>query len=281
MKIKFYFTIIIFFITCNFSIALNRYVDTYPDKKFFDLNNSNMEDIVYIIGLQLENNINYFLDPTDGYILVTTLENEDDLNVTCKLSRIIQQGIEYYFTKKGYRVKEINLRKESVLIKKKRGEFVLTRDISLLLKEYSAQAIITGTYSFLSQNEVFITLKVISSIDNTAISALSFTLMVPSRYKSLILSEYITQKKKIKKKIEQTKGPIESGIKILSKKNKSDIKIIQTRLKELGLYNWKIDGIWGKRTQRALETFKKVVGLRPYNTWDLTTQKALFKGTNL
>jgi len=208
-------------------------------------------------------------------ILISTLVNLNDFNETCELARIIKEGLSYYFIKKGYRIKEIRLRKDSVLIKKNRGEFALTRDIKLLLKEYNTQSLIVGTYIPISQREFFISLKIISNIDNGGISSFIFTIHIPRKYIKLILPQYI------KPAIEEKKGEIEKGKRILKKENKEDVKIVQARLKELGLYDGKIDGIWGKRTQRALELFKKAVGIKPENTWDLQTQKRLFKGTNM
>ena len=55
-----------------------------------------------------------------------------------------------------------------------------------------------------------------------------------------------------------------------------DVKSIQKRFKELGLYEYAIDGIWGKRSKKALEYFKKAHGLENYTQWDLETQKKLF-----
>ena len=293
MKIKSVFILFLLILSSSISfsgeieyitIKQNKYINPHEQITFFDLSTYNISDVIQLIALELENNINYVIPPSSS-LLITTLTNLNDFNTTCKLARIIQEGIGTYFTNKGYMVKEIRLRKDSILIKKKKGEFVLSRDLSLILDKYKVKGILSGTYTKINNNLLFITIKIISEQDNITLSSFSFTLYVPDNYKDLILPEKIKEvkKKKIQKKVKPKieGGPIELGIKILSKQNKEDVKLVQKRLKELGLYNWKIDGIWGKRTQKAVETFKKVVGLTPYDTWDMNTQKRLFKGTNL
>jgi len=257
------------------------YIDPYPNTTYFDLNTFTLVDVIQLIALELENRINYIIPPSSS-LLITTLTNLNDFNTTCKLARIIQEGIGTYFTNKGYLVKEIRLRKDSILVKKNKGEFALSRDLSLILNKYKVKGILTGTYTKINNNLLFITIKIIAEHGNITLSSISFTLNVPDEYNHLIMPEKIKEVKKQKKaKPKIQGGPIELGIKILSKQNKQDVKLIQKRLKELGLYNWKIDGIWGRRTQKAMETFKKIVGLFPYDRWDINTQKRLFKGTNL
>ncbi|GAB6162020.1 hypothetical protein JCM12298_11790 [Desulfothermus naphthae] len=265
-----------------FIIQQEKYINPGEEVSFFDLKTFNVSDVIQMISRNLEKNISLSKYDT---LLITTLTDLNNFNITCKLARIIQEGIASYFTREGYKVKEIRLRNYSLLIKKKRGEFALSRDLSLILSKYKSNTMLTGTYVQINNNLLFITLKIISLQNNVVLSSISFTLFLPEEYQSLILPERIKElKKKKKEKITKAKiegGPIELGVKILSKFNKDDIKLIQKRLKELGLYNLKIDGIWGKETQKAMETFKKIIGITPYNKWDLQTQKRLFKGTNM
>ncbi|GAB6887638.1 hypothetical protein JCM13304A_11360 [Desulfothermus okinawensis JCM 13304] len=267
------------------TITQTTYISPYQNINHFDLRTINLPNVISLIARQLENNINYLISPSSG-LLITTLSDLNDLNNTCRLARIIQDGLISYFTNKGYIVKEIELRKNSIIIKKKRGEFVLTRDLSKLMDKYSVQGIVTGTYSEITNNLFFVTIKIISQKDSAILSSISFSIYIPKTYGSLMIPEKIEKnidKSKLQQKINPKPigGPVELGLKILSKKNKQDVKLIQKRLKDLGLYNWKIDGIWGKRTQKAMEIFKKVIGLSPYNQWDINTQKKLFKGTNI
>lgn len=76
-------------------------------------------------------------------------------------------------------------------------------------------------------------------------------------------------------------GPVASGSVFLNPFLKLDARIIQKRLADLGYYDLKIDGIFGKNSQKAIQKFKKNNGLRDNATWDIQTQKLLFKGSDL
>lgn len=55
----------------------------------------------------------------------------------------------------------------------------------------------------------------------------------------------------------------------------SNIKAVQTRLAELGYYNYKVDGIWGSRTLSAVKRFQKDYGLTQDGIVGARTEKAL------
>ncbi|MCF6245921.1 MAG: peptidoglycan-binding protein [Desulfobacula sp.] len=76
-------------------------------------------------------------------------------------------------------------------------------------------------------------------------------------------------------------GSFSSGMVFLNPAVAKDAKIIQKRLSELGFYTMKIDGAFGKGSQRSLMAFKKTNGLAKNSVWNLKTQKALFKGSGL
>jgi hypothetical protein len=61
----------------------------------------------------------------------------------------------------------------------------------------------------------------------------------------------------------------------------SDAVKIQRRLADLGYYTLKVDGAFGKGSRAALKAFRQNAGLGGDSRWDLTTQKALFRGTGL
>jgi N-acetylmuramoyl-L-alanine amidase len=55
----------------------------------------------------------------------------------------------------------------------------------------------------------------------------------------------------------------------------ANIRVVQTRLAELGYYNYKIDGIWGSRTRAAVIKFQKAKGLVADGIVGAKTEKAL------
>jgi N-acetylmuramoyl-L-alanine amidase len=56
---------------------------------------------------------------------------------------------------------------------------------------------------------------------------------------------------------------------------KANIKLVQTRLKELGYYTISVDGIWGSKTLAAVKKFQKDYGLTADGIVGKNTEKAL------
>lgn len=56
---------------------------------------------------------------------------------------------------------------------------------------------------------------------------------------------------------------------------KDNIRIVQTRLKELGLYKISVDGVWGSKTRTGVINFQKSKGLKADGIVGANTEKAL------
>jgi peptidoglycan hydrolase-like protein with peptidoglycan-binding domain len=89
------------------------------------------------------------------------------------------------------------------------------------------------------------------------------------------------QKKLFAKQVALNTGPISSGDKLLDPRREPDARLIQTRLRELGFYGGKIDGLFGQGSYRALENYTLSAGIPGSGQWNLDVQKQLFKGTGL
>ncbi|MFW6005510.1 MAG: peptidoglycan-binding domain-containing protein [Desulfonatronovibrionaceae bacterium] len=76
-----------------------------------------------------------------------------------------------------------------------------------------------------------------------------------------------------------SEGPLASGAMLLVITDNQDASRIQARLKDLGFYTMKVDGIWGPGSKGALEKFQMSSGLQPSGKWDMGTQMKLFAGT--
>lgn len=79
----------------------------------------------------------------------------------------------------------------------------------------------------------------------------------------------------------KVEGPLASGSVFLNPSLKSDARIIQKRLADLGYYKSTVDGSFGKGSQQAVLRYKTEKGLPRNTTWDIQTQKALFEGSGL
>lgn len=238
---------------------------------------TSIEKISNKIGSEIYENITSTINKTLPIAYCTFVEL-DNFEHTSSFGKIIGDSLGEYLSRRGYKVIETQLRVKSIAIKKDLGQFGLTRDMNLLRKNFNIQALLVGTYELVNKNSVYISAKLISTFDNSILSSCSFHFGVHNSLKNLFQPESY-HKKKIKKINHQ--GSLGSGEKLLTLDSTQDIRTIQNRLKELGLYEYKIDGIWGKRSKKALKLFKKAHGLAKINKWDLKTQKKLFKGTGL
>lgn len=82
----------------------------------------------------------------DMPILITTFVDNNNLEQTSQLGRILQEHIASRFVQLGYTVREIKL-SSTLNIEQKSGETILSRDLSQLKTGQQAQAILAGTYS--------------------------------------------------------------------------------------------------------------------------------------
>jgi len=98
---------------------------------------------------------------------------------------------------------------------------------------------------------------------------------------SVIRSELVRDRQRLQQEAQQIVNSWrkESGV-FLDPNNHTDALMIQTRLKELGYYRNKIDGILGQGSRNALMAVKKDIGLSDTDEWDLVTQFKLFPETS-
>lgn len=256
------------------------WANTYP---------SGIDGASQAAGDMLEKNRLYYLDRTLP-ILSTSFVNLDDLKETSAFGRLMGVRVASRFSQHGYRVVESRLGKGSMIIQKKNGEFVLSKETARLDGSHDAQAIIVGTYSF-GEDRAYISARIVGIRDNTVISSYDFSMRMDETLKQLAgkkagcviatrkgveISDIEESKTEISKSEKGGKNPISNGSILLELSNPLAAKIIQTQLSRLGYYKWKIDGIWKTRSQRALAAFKKEKKLPNATRWDLETQVALF-----
>jgi len=80
-------------------------------------------------------------------VVTATFVNLDDVTTSSKLGRLFGECSSSRLTQKGYDVVALKLRKDSIVIQPGSGEFVLSRDMSLLKQKYCADAVLVGTYT--------------------------------------------------------------------------------------------------------------------------------------
>ncbi|MBW1780234.1 MAG: hypothetical protein JRL30_05800 [Deltaproteobacteria bacterium] len=274
---------------------------------------SRLVKAAYAAADHMENNLVYKLDRVIP-ILSTGFVNLDNRKGS-SFGRLLGEQVASRFSQHGYKVIDLRAEKSGLFEKKANDKPGLSRETKGIsaLCAYDAQAIIVGDY-VVSDDLAYVSVRLIRIPDSSILTSCDFTVRLDGALKEMAKRappdhaltqppvktkaakptegkpsdkgpeqkphETKTTKKLLKKPVEKPKnGPFATGTIPLNPRNRLAAKIIQTRLAELGFYKAKIDGIWKHDSQEALKEFKKAKGLRYAFTWDMKTQKALFRGT--
>jgi hypothetical protein len=138
----------------------------------------NLISLSYKMAEKLEENASPRLMPRnpDQPVLVATFVNNNDLNMTSRFGLILQEHIASRFVQMGYVVREIKLRKD-LLIRKKTGEILLSRDLKDLQPTLTAQAALVGTYSF-TNRIMYLSARLINPETSDIISSVDYRLVM-------------------------------------------------------------------------------------------------------
>ncbi len=98
-------------------------------------------------------------------ILVTTMVNNDNLDQSSSFGRSFQNNIIAGFVSRGIAVREVKLRRNT-LVEIQKGEFMLTRDLRALANKQRAQAIVVGTYT-IANRFMYLSVRLVSPLDQT------------------------------------------------------------------------------------------------------------------
>jgi len=127
------------------------------------------------------------LDPRQP-IIVASLVNIDDLT-SSRLGRLISEQLMTRLVESGFTVTELKLR-ESIYIRHKEGELMLSREIPEISKKHAAQAVLLGTYAQ-SINNIYITIKLVGVTDNLVIASHDYVMPMDSEIRSLFWTKPI------------------------------------------------------------------------------------------
>ena len=110
----------------------------------------------------------------DMPVLITTPVDNNDLSRTSRFGRVLQEHISSRFVQRGYTVRDVKIA-DSLTIEPKSGETILTRNLSHILEEQPAQAILVGTVSR-TNRILYISMRLISPVNNNIISSNDYRL---------------------------------------------------------------------------------------------------------
>jgi TolB-like protein len=119
----------------------------------------------YEIADKLIENLDTDLSP-DRPILVASFVDVNDIENSSSFGRMMAEYICSRLGKNGYTVVEMKLR-DSIYIKEKAGEFLLSRKVKDISAAHEAQAVVVGTYAR-ARRDIYISARLVQA-DNSKI----------------------------------------------------------------------------------------------------------------
>ena len=88
------------------------------------------------------------------------------------------------------------------------------------------------------------------------------------------IGQWLNKRELVAKRIA---APSASQSELLDLKTHDGAKAVKAKLKSLGYYRHKVDGVWGPKSAAALSRFRRDTGLGSTIAWDLATQSVLMR----
>lgn len=123
------------------------------------------------------------LDPAKP-ILAATLVDIDNLDRSSRLGRLISEHVASRIAQRGMSVVEMKMR-GAIFMRKSEGELLLSREVQDITRSHSAQAVMVGTYAQ-AQDYVYVTLKLVRSVDSLVLAAHNYALPLDSNVGSML-----------------------------------------------------------------------------------------------
>ncbi|KKJ75654.1 hypothetical protein WH95_16970 [Kiloniella litopenaei] len=105
-------------------------------------------------------------------VLVSSIVDIDALETSSTFGRTVSEQLSGRIAQLGYSVSEVKMR-DSLAVRPRQGELMLSRDLAFLAGRQNAQAVLTGTYS-VSEHSVFVNLRLLRAGDGRILSATDF-----------------------------------------------------------------------------------------------------------
>ncbi|MGN7613181.1 FlgO family outer membrane protein [Magnetococcales bacterium HHB-1] len=117
-------------------------------------------------------------------ILPVSFVDQNNLEKTSALGRRLSSQISSRLSQHGYSMVEIKLR-SSILMKKKEGTFMLSRDMEKIRKKHDVQAILSGHY-VVSRSRVEVTAQIVRLSDQVVLTSFDFSLPKDGNVRALL-----------------------------------------------------------------------------------------------
>jgi len=135
--------------------------------------------IGYDVADRLISNLKQPINSGDS-IVVATFVNINNLNESSTFGRIIAEQIASRLSQKGYKVKEVKFRQDTIFMQEGEGEFLLSRDLRAISEKHDASAVVVGTYGEVYK-EMYVSARIINPSNSLLVSSCDFGLPLESR----------------------------------------------------------------------------------------------------
>jgi TolB-like protein len=112
-------------------------------------------------------------------IIVASFVSIDNLNKSSTFGRMIAEQIASRLTQRGYKIQEVKLRQGSILVQEGKGEFLLSRDLQQISKNYNASAVVVGTFAE-NPGRIYVSARIVRASDGIMISSYDVAIQMSS-----------------------------------------------------------------------------------------------------
>ena len=144
---------------------------------------TNLIDTTYYHTEQLLNKEN-ILYPGDRVVLASIVDI-NNLDNTTQFGRTITEEVAKEFIDRGYQVIDVRASLRGVVVKRRKGEFYITRDVENLARAVRANAIFYGTYS-VGKNYVYVNLKLINPKTHVVLNSIDYRIPLTDDIKKML-----------------------------------------------------------------------------------------------
>lgn len=141
----------------------------YKERPYSYAWEGNLIPFSYQIADGLETNLNQSISKQE-LIIVASFVKIDNLNESSTFGRMLADQIASRLTQRGYKIQELKLRQGSIFMQEGKGEFLLSRDLQHISKNYNAAAVIVGTFAE-TLGRIYVSARIVRPSDSIVISS--------------------------------------------------------------------------------------------------------------
>lgn len=138
----------------------------------------------YYAAEKLANSARVNLDPKKK-ILIASAVDIDDVGRSSTFGRMLSEHVASRLSQLGFQVTEVKARQGTVLIERRNGEFLLSRDARSITMKHNAQAVFVATYAAASST-VYVSVRLLRAVDGVILSAYDYRLAMTEDVRQLL-----------------------------------------------------------------------------------------------